>query len=132
MDAKVEIRSEAGLVWWEISKKSDGDALLYVIPTIYYRKDNRAWPSEPFSTSHYYGFSLLRTGDMREIIEILTKTETFDFAVPVYSDGTYPHGGEAITVYKSEELPEGIVDLRTVFVAIEHACRDLIWEIMEV
>ena len=43
--------------------------------------------------------------------------ETFDWAVPINSDHTYPYGGNAITVYKTsnDRIPCGIVPLDAVW-----------------
>jgi len=40
----------------------------------------------------------------------LTDTEVYDTAVPINEDHTYPFGGNAITVYKSNDLPAGVVN----------------------
>jgi len=40
----------------------------------------------------------------------LTETKVYDTAVPIGSDHKYPFGGDAITVYESDDLPLGVVD----------------------
>ena len=59
----------------------------------------------------------------------LTDTSSYDTAVPINADHTFPFGGDAVTVYESNDLLPGIVPMFTVHhivgAYIDNAVREL-------
>jgi len=94
------LNSSSGIPAWELF---DGDRYLgHAIPRVF----SPILPSTPsFTTGN--GLAVYLSVHPIE----LTDTSSFDYAVPMNSDGTYPCDGEACTVYESEDFDNGIVPL---------------------
>jgi len=54
--------------------------------------------------------------------------DSYDTAVPINDDGTYPHGGEAVTIYEHSFIPCGITPYTDIKRAFELKLNDAIAE----
>lgn len=125
-DMKLISNLRNGVLQWEIEDKRDGRVLFCVMPKIF-RISGRFF--RPWCTSEKYGLSIhLIHGDAGAIIEHLTDTDSFDWAVPINADHSYPYGGAAITVYSSNMLKEGIVPLAKVREVVMDSVATMIFD----